>query len=152
VAVLLGFAGLNGATINGTGWVQDSGAWKVGGGSYLKEGEEIPRKSKSGIGTCIPRSHILWGFGPGGRQLILSDIVHWIAQQCVAAALIAAATEGYSTVTLLISTQQNNYVTNTLSPVLLKNLTTIQSFQDDSLHSPNSHYPRSPKILFRSVT
>jgi hypothetical protein len=91
-----------------------------GGGSYLKKSEEIPRQSKSGIRTCIPRLHILWsfgpggrqlilwGFGPGGRQLILSHIVYWIAQQCVAAALIAAATEAYSTVTLLISTQQNN--------------------------------------------
>ena len=64
-----------------------------GGGSYLTEGEEIPRKSKSDIGTCIARSHILWGLATGSRQFILSHIVHWIAQQCVAAGLIAAATE-----------------------------------------------------------
>jgi hypothetical protein len=62
--------------------------------SYLTGGEEIPRKSKSGIGTCIPRSHILWCFGSGGRQMVLSHIVHRIAQQCVATALIAADTEG----------------------------------------------------------
>jgi hypothetical protein len=92
--VLLGFAGLDDATINGTGKEQDGGPWKKRGGSYFTEGEEIPRKSKSRFGTWIPRSHILWGFGSGGRQLILVYLVHWIAQQCLAAALIAADTEG----------------------------------------------------------
>ena len=67
VTVLLGLAGLDCATTNSRGKVQDDGGWKKeGGGSYSTEGEEIPRKSKSSTGTCIPRSHHLLGFGFGG--------------------------------------------------------------------------------------
>jgi hypothetical protein len=89
MSVLLEFAGLDSAAINGMDKAQDCGPWKKGGGTYLTEGEEIPRNSKRGIGTCIRKSHISCGYGSWGRQLFVSHIVHWYGQNCVAAALIA---------------------------------------------------------------